>query len=223
MPPVHASVTMSLALLVLGWALGILSSPITDAIRRRSVKHRITRAIGTELRALQDAFAVVVIQVSGRSGALTHSLLEALMSTLMTSGHTIASSKALKVIDERVRSGASERMKPAATERGPRPVSLALKVPGVPFLESHLHRMDFYTHETQRQLLEICAGAQIFNQFAEEAAHYQFLTFSSGTAPETVAALAVSSEKCQEQAAEKASELISQIAVLLRSPEMQAR
>ena len=214
---------MSLVLLVMGWALGILSSPITDAIRRRSVRQRITRAIGTELRALQDAFAIVVIQVSGRRGALTHSLLEALMSTLMTSGHSIASSKALKVIDERVGSGMGERMTSAAMERGPLPVSLALKVQGVPFLESHLHRMDFYTHETQRQLLEICAGSQIFNQYADEAARYQLLTFSHGTGPGTTAALVANVEQCQEQAAEKASELISQIAVLLRSPEMQTR
>ncbi|HEY6866897.1 MAG TPA: hypothetical protein VI792_06550 [Candidatus Eisenbacteria bacterium] len=215
-------VVMNLALLVLGWALGILSSPITDAIRRHSVKQRITRAIGTELRSLQDAFAVVVIQVSGRRGALTHSLLEALMSTLMTSGHTVATSKALKVIDERVSSGAGERPAPGDTERASRPVLLSLKVQGVPFLESHLHRMDFYAHETQRQLLEICAGSQIFNQVAEEAVHYQFLAFSRGIDPETMAALAASIEKCHEQAAEKASELIAQIAVLLRNPEMQA-
>ena len=72
-------------MLIAGWALGILSSPTTDMIRRRSAKHRLTRVILTELRSLQDTLALVVIQVSRRRGALTRPLLEALLTTLKSS------------------------------------------------------------------------------------------------------------------------------------------
>src|SRR6185369_1857640 len=68
------SIYASFLVLLVGWGLGILSSPITDAIRRRSVKQRMTRAVATELQSLQDALASVVIQVSRRRGVLTHSL-----------------------------------------------------------------------------------------------------------------------------------------------------
>lgn len=209
-----------LALLFVGWALGILSSPITDAIRRRSVKRRITRAVRTELLSLQDTFAMVVVQVSRRRGVLTHSLLGALMSTLTTSGHTVATSKALRVIDdlmnpeERPSSEAGQ-----AARRDPR-TPLSLRVQGVPFLESHLHRLDFYSHETQRQLLEIRSGAQMFNQLADEAMHYHFMTFSEGLGEERLAALGANVEQCYERAGEKAGELVSQIVALLQRPEM---
>src|SRR5262249_39740814 len=158
-----------------GWALGILSSPITDAIRRRSVKQRITRAIRTELRSLQDSFATVVIQVSRRRGDLTHSLLDALMSTLMSSGQIPGGSKSLKLIDDLIDSGANLRAPNRPREPAGEWAYLSVKVQGVPFLESHLHRLDFYSHETQRQLLEIHAGCEIFNQFADEAMRYHLM------------------------------------------------
>ncbi len=217
-----APIVGDLAMLFVGWALGILSSPITDAIRRRSVKQRITRAVRTELRSLQDAFANVVIQVSRRRGVLTRSLLEALMSTMVTSGHTAGTGKTLKVIDDLLDpDGGALGQAPASEPRGAR-TFLSLRVQGVPFLESHLHRLDFYSHETQRQLLEIHSGSQIFNQHADEAMHYQFMSFNHVVGEEHLAALLSNVEQSYDRAAEKASELVSQIAVLLQAPEMQA-
>jgi len=213
---------ITFVVLVVGWGLGILSSPITDAIRRRSVKQRITRAVRTELMSLQDSFAAVVIQISHRRGVLTHSLLDALQSTLISSGQSSDTSKALKRIDELMRLDeaalAAGRGSPAD---GPR-AFLSLKVPGVPFLESHLHRLEFYSHETQRRLLEIHAGSQIFNQHVDEALHQQMLTFDPGISEAHLASLLVNIELCYGRAAEKASELVSQIAALLQSAEMAA-
>src|SRR5439155_25453013 len=96
--PPPGALYRDLAVLFVGWALGILSSPITDAIRRRSAKQRLTRAVTTELRSLQDTLASVVIQVAKRHRVLTRSLLEALMSTLKSSGHVIAEGRALRII-----------------------------------------------------------------------------------------------------------------------------
>jgi hypothetical protein len=209
-------------LLVLGWALGILSAPITDAIRRRSVKQRITRAVRTELLSLQDSFAGLVTQVSRRRGVLTHALLDALQTTLISSSQSSGASKTLKLIDDLL--GQDE----AALGGGRGSMSaeptafLSLRVQGVPFLESHLDRLEFYTHETQRRLLEIHAGSQVFSQQAEEALQLQMLTFDPGMAEANRAALLANIESCYGRAAEKASELVSQIAVLLRSAEMAA-
>src|SRR5262249_53971306 len=211
------------AMLIAGWALGILSSPITDAIRRHSVKQRITRAVVTELRALQDSFATVVIQVSRRRGNLTRSLLEALMSTLVTSGHTPVTGRALRTIEDLMDGqGDALRPSPRSEIKGSR-TFLSLKTQGVPFLESHLQRLDFYSHETQRQLLEIRAGWQVFNQQADEAMQYHLMTFAQGIGPEHLAMLATNLEKCYERAAERASELVSLIAVVLQNPEMRTR
>src|SRR5262245_5993207 len=211
------------AMLIAGWALGILSSPITDAIRRRSVKQRITRAVVTELRSLQDSFAMVVLQVSRRRGNLTHSLLEALMSTLVTSGLTPVTGKALRAIEDLMDGqGRARASSPPSEQKGSR-TFLSLKTQGVPFLESHLQRLDFYTHETQRQLFEIRAGWQVFNQQADEAMQYHLMTFAQGIAPEHLTMLNTQLENCYERAAERASELVSLIAVLLQNPEMRTR
>jgi hypothetical protein len=212
-----------LAMLFVGWALGILSSPITDAIRRRSVKRRITRAIRTELLALQDALAVVVLQISRHRGALSYSLLEAVMSTLRTSGHVPGASRALKLIDDLLVTDMGTPAAPATGDPTPARALLSLRVPGVPFLIAHLHRLDFYQHGTQRQMLEIRAGTQAFEQISEEAGRYYFMTFREGIAREHLATLAANLEQCYERAAEKASELVSQVAALLQSHEMRPR
>ena len=211
------------AVLFIGWALGILSSPVTDAIRRRSAKQRLTRSVSTELRSLQDTLASVVIQVAKRRHVLTRSLVEALMSTLKASGQIAADGRALRTIagllelDERtwVANQASDHLPDA-------PGILSLKVYGLPFLESHLHRLELYSHETQRLLVEIRAGVQLFNQLADEARHYHFMTFADGIDKNRLESLVSSMEACFERAAETASDLVSRIAALLQSDEMRS-
>lgn len=217
------SAYVSLVLLVFGWALGILSSPITDAIRRRSVKQRITRAVRTELLSLQDSFADVVIQVSRRRGVLTHSLLDALQTTLISSSQSSDASKTLRLIDDLLRKDEAALGGGQGSMSAVPLAFLSLKVQGVPFLEAHLDRLEFYTHETQRRLLEIHAGTQVFSQHAEEALRQQMLTFDPSIGEVNRAALLANIESCYGRAAEKASELVSQIAALLHSVEMSAR
>jgi hypothetical protein len=214
---------ITFVVLLVGWALGILSSPITDAIRRRSVKQRITRAVRTELMSLQDSFAGVVLQISRRRGVLTHSLLDALQTTLISSGHSRGASKSLKLIDDLMGLDEAALAAGRGSQAGGTRAFLSLKVQGVPFLESHLHRLEFYSPETQRRLLEIHAGSQVFNQHVDEAMHQQMLTFDPGISEPNLASLLVNIELCYGGAAEKASELVSQIATLLQSAEMAAR
>ena len=211
----------AILVLVVGWALGILSAPVTDAIRRRSVKQRMTRAVATELQSLQDALVGVVIQVARRRGVLTHSLLDALRVTLETAVRLGGVAKSLRTIDDLL------RLDDAALATAPaQPVSvrtfLSLRVQGLPFLESHLHRLEFYSHETQRQLLEIHAGAREFDRQVEEANRYHLLTFNGGPSQTRLLELMANIETCYVRAAEKASELVSQINLLLQSPEMHA-
>jgi hypothetical protein len=206
--------------LVVGWALGILSSPITDMIRRRSAKVRMTRVIVTELRSLQDTLALVVLQVSKRRGALTRPLLEALLTTLKSSGHGHAEGRTMRTIEGllELAEDASSTTQVGDTANIPR--TLSLKVHGLPFVESHLHRLDLYSHETQRMLVEIRTGLQAFNQYAEEATHYHFMMFGSGIGQDSRDLLKSNIETCYERAAEKASDLIARIAVLLQNAEM---
>jgi hypothetical protein len=218
-----AAISPELGTLFLGWALGILSAPITDSIRRWSVKKRISRAVRTELLSLQDALAVVVIQASRRRGLLTHSLLEALMSTLKTSGHAPDTGKALKLIDDLLYSSGGAPAAAEALETGKARVVPSIKIQGVPFLEAHVHRLDFYPHEIQRQLLEIRAGIHVLNQHAEEAARYHFMTFSERSDAQVLEVLTANFEACCERAAEKASELVSHVAVLLQRRELRSR
>jgi hypothetical protein len=219
--PAPDSVLRDAALLVAGWGLGILSSPITDLIRRRSAKHRLTRALRTELRSLQDSLACVVIQLARRRGVLTRPLLEALMSMLKTSGHVADRSRAIRTIEgllepDVLPSAAAPALDPAPDPRAP----LTLGVYGVPFLDAHFHRLDLYSLETQRMLVELHAALVIYNQHADEAMNYHQMTFATGGGPERLSALAVNVETCYERAAEKASDLVSRIAALLQEPEM---
>jgi len=214
------SILRDLVLLLVGWGLGILSSPITDLIRRRTAKQRLTRALRTELRSLQDSLACVVIQITRRRGTLTRPLLEALMSTLKTSGLVASQGRAIKTIE-----GLLEDDAPLTAGHAPESAShprapLTLRVYGIPFLDSHFHRLDLYSLETQRMLVELHAGLQLYNQHANEAMDYHQMTFATGSEKERLDALAVNVETCYERALEKASDLVSRIAVLLQEPEM---
>jgi hypothetical protein len=209
------------AVLFIGWALGILSSPVTDAIRRRSAKHRLSRSVATELRSLQDTLASVVIQVAKRRHVLNRSLLEALLSTLNASRQVLADGRALRMITGLLEVDERAWIAGQASDPGQgAPGILSLKVYGLPFLESHLHRLELYSHETQRLLVEIRAGVQLFNQLADEARHYHFMTFASGIDQERVNSLLASMEACYERAAETASDMVSRVATLLQSDEM---
>lgn len=215
------SILRDFVLLLAGWGLGILSSPITDLIRRRSAKHRLTRGLRTELRSLQDSLAWVVIQLARRRGVLTRPLLEALMSTLKTSGQVAGQGRAIKTIEAMlepdVLSPTTARVPDASLDpRAP----LALRVYGVPFFDAHFHRLDLYSPETQRMLVEIHAALLIYNQHADEAMNYHEMTFATGGGQDRLHALAVNVETCYERAEEKASDLVSRIAVLLQEPEM---
>ena len=220
-PPAPDSLLRDFALLLTGWALGILSSPITDLIRRRSAKHRLTRALRTELRSLQDSLAVVVIQLARRRAVLTRPLLEALMSTLKTSGHVPGQSRAIKTIEGLLEPDMLSSTSAQAQDAAPDPrAPLALRVYGVPFLDAHFHRLDLYSLETQRMLVELHAALLIYNQHADEAMNYHQMTFATGGGQDRLDALAANVEISYERAAEKASDLVSRIAVLLQEPEM---
>lgn len=214
-PNIGAAYT-SFLVLVVGWGLGILSSPITDAIRRRSVKQRMTRAVATELQSFQDALVSVVIQVARRRGVLTHALLDALQATLESSQRSGGSVKSSRTIDDLLRMDDAAL---GAKTHDPR-AYLSLRIQGLPFLESHLHRLEFYSHETQRRLLEIHAGSREFERQVDEAARYYLLTFTDGARQDRSADLMANIEMCYARAAEKAGELVSQITVLLQSPEI---
>jgi len=216
---VVASPLLDTMMLLLGSALGIVSSPITDAIRRHSAKLRLTRVIVTELRSLQDTLAIVVIQVSRHRGELTHTLLEALLSTLKSSGQSAAEGKAMRTIDALLELDENLLTPSVARGRGG-PRSLSIEGHELPFLESHVHRLDLYTHGTQLMLVEIRTGLQSFNHHAEEAAHYHFMMFDSGMGPTSLDALRSNIESCYARAAEKASDLVARIAVVVQSPEM---
>jgi hypothetical protein len=212
----------AMLVLLVGWALGIVSAPVTDAIRRRSVKQRMTRAVAIELQSLQDALVGVVIQVARRRGVLTHSLLDALRVPLETAVRWGGVARSLRTIDDLLRlDDAALAVAPAAEPLGTR-AFLSLRVQGLPFLESHLHRLEFYSHETQRRLLEIHAGSQEFDRQVDEANRYHLLTFNGGPSQTRLLDLTANIESCYARAAEKAGELVSQISALLQSQEMRA-
>jgi len=216
-----APVLSDTALLFAGWALGILSSPITDAIRRRSAKLRLSRVILTELLSLQDTLAGVVVHVSRRRGDLRRPLLEALLTTLKSSGQSAPEGRAMRTIEGLLELDENELLTDLALE--PNQHTPSLKVFGLPFLESHIHRLDLYSHATQLMLVEIRTGLQAFNQQAEEATHYQFLMFGSGLGRGSLETLRSNIETCYERAAEKASDLVARIAVVVQTAEMKAR
>ncbi|TMQ74070.1 MAG: hypothetical protein E6K81_01470 [Candidatus Eisenbacteria bacterium] len=219
-PWAPGSILRDLALLLVGWVLGIVSSPVTDAIRRRSAKQRLTRALRTELRSLQDTLAWAVVQIDRRRGVLTHSLLEVLMSTLQASGQVPGQGKALKAIEGLLQLDELAPTANLAPDPTPPRAPLSLRVFGVPFLDTHIHRLDLYALDTQRQLVEIHTGLAIYNQHADEATNYHQLSFAEGLAKDRLDALTLNLETSYQRAGERASDLVSRIAVLLQEAEM---
>ena len=191
-----------------GRGLGARDSLLPDHRRDPALvdQKRITRAIRTELQTLQDALAVVVLQIARHRGEMGYSLLEAILSTLRTSGQVAGSGRALKLIDDLLLTDTGTPATTPPAEAPPGRSLLSLRVPGYRSWSRTFTAWTSTRTKSSGRCSEIRAGTQAFEQLGDGRCATTSSPSRDGVDPGYHAALMANVEECYQRAAGKASE-----------------
>lgn len=202
-----------LALLALGWLLGMLGPVVTDAIKRRRENLQVIVALAAELRELSYQLALANYVVHMHFGTVTRDYLAWLQgvtrhytgpSRLETTQPSLAMQ--LELTDEQL-TGAVQRMK--ANEG----TTLVLRKFAVPLLDARVSSLWAFDNRVQVLLLDIRSNIALLNELVDQSRYYSGLTFGKLEAGNYE--LAVGNLRgSQRQYADRAKILVSKIAEL---------
>lgn len=161
------------ALLVLGWLLGLLGPVIVDAIKRQRENKLGRVAIREELRQLQRRLATAVHSAESHLGTVTKERVRWTLKHLSTDA------------DEKIRPGLETSLtweddmfrevtrRMAATGNG----TLRLQKYGTPLLDARVSALWTFDTEAQRLLLEIKTAIGFLDDAVEQTRYFNELTF----------------------------------------------
>lgn len=167
----------TIALLFLGWLLGLLAPIIVDAQRRKREDGLGRVAIKTELANLRVKLAFAACTIEEHQGNMTRVMLEWVVKHLGTPHSdqklTLVSS-ALKELLE----APDEQLSQYFTSKKARPgKSISLQRYSTPLLDARVSALWSFDTASQRVLLEIRSALDITSEIVERATYFTNLTF----------------------------------------------
>ena len=159
------------ALLIVGWVIGLLSTPITTAIQRRRERLDLAAAIETELQEIRERMLVVAYAYWRKVGELTPARLEHITAVLERSSSNPALVAMAKNLREIIAAAAGELeiLNTPRPTRHERPDELfRARAVQAPFLESNLARLAVFRRASVRALLSIESQFRLYNQLVDE-------------------------------------------------------
>lgn len=206
------------ATLVLGWALGLLTSPISEHLRDRWAKPRLLRALRTDLTALLDTIATAAVSIQSRHQALTHGFLRELRALLGTIESQRLYEFSLKTIDGFLEISEADLAREFARRAANPRLSASVRTYRLRYVETQLPKLELLDPEVHGAILRVLQRLDLFNQLTEEVTRYHFMTFDPG---ENFDAITENWRTLSTKAGEHAILLAKELAALLAMPEMQ--
>lgn len=173
-----------LLFLFFGWLLGVLSPLLVQHIQKVFTKRDVQKTLIAELDEFRHRLVNVVFLLKKLQGNWNRELLEWVKSYfdsyegINKDKSAIESlSRLLELTDDQLTElNESTKRKPLQTK--------SLKRYYIPFLDSKLDYIPYFSISIQRQLLEIRTNVQIFNELVDESKTYHFMTFDSSKTEE---------------------------------------
>lgn len=171
---------MEIALVVVGWLLGLLTSPITDAIGRVRERRDLARALRVELTELRLRLAGYAWYVWSKQGDLTMERVEWCARTLEASPGDETATGMAQNIRGILSNGEQQLNLMNAHNRASsnNQSTMSSRKVEAPFLSAHLHRLIVLKPKTQQQLLGIDSQLRILNELVDEHSLFFQLTFN---------------------------------------------
>jgi hypothetical protein len=217
MPPERSEVdlSMSVLMLLLGWALGLLSPAIVEGIRRRRDGEKTHLALKAELDELSLRAALVSHMIQMRFGVVNREHLEWLRDALRRYKGSNEAAGVLSFAEKLLSQSDEVIATVAATDKARPGRALRLKKLSAPIVDSRLPIFWQLDEGLQRQLLEIKTHLDFVNEDIDDARYYFQLSFSNLS--EKNDALATQNlTACYLQISDRAKIVVNKIALVSR-------
>jgi hypothetical protein len=166
-----------LALLLLGWLLGLLAPIIVDAIKRRRENTLGRDAISTELSSLKVKLALCCYLIEEHQGTMTRQSLKWLIKQLGTESADTEALKTSAALKPLLQFSDEQLEKYFLSQKAPTGKSLNLQQYGTPLLDARVSALWSFDTTTQRTLLEIRSALDFNAETVERTKYYNNLTF----------------------------------------------
>jgi hypothetical protein len=167
---------MEVLAVVVGWFLGIATTPVVGFFQRRWKRRSLSPALKTEVAELREQAAGAAFYIRGAHGTRGRDRLEWFLSMLeqppqsdFAKRNVLRLQEQLKRTDRELASAAAIGAEPTTTTSAPR---LEL-----PFLVAHLTDLPLFSTDVQQKLLRLLRECRFYNGAAEEAQESLRTTF----------------------------------------------
>ena len=166
------------ALLFVGWLLGLLGPIVVDAIRRRRENVLGQAAILTELHELAEMLALAAYAVKADLGTVDRAFLEWIKRDLELHGTTPEVQKHVEHFRTQLSWTDEARLKVAGHLKKKAGKGTVLQHYPVPLLDARVSAMWSFSTTFQRQLLQIRRNVALLDALVDRAQKYHDMTYS---------------------------------------------
>ena len=169
----------TLAVLLLGWLLGLLGAPIVDRIRRSYRRDELEAALAAELQETRFTLVTLVYRLRQHMGTLDHATLAWLAPLYKEYRGPDAEPKQVEAISELLKATPAQ-LSLLARNKSSEGIGLSLKTYTMPFLQTQVPNLAVLSVSTQQRLLDIHSKLDLLNQHAGQLIQDYNRTFDSG-------------------------------------------
>ncbi|WP_285449064.1 hypothetical protein [Xanthomonas sp. LMC-A-07] len=166
------------ALILIGWLLGLLGPSIVDAIRQRKDNKLGRSAIITELEEFATTIATAAYRVRMSQGTLDREFLQEMKAVVEEYPQVVAVSRLQKGVETFLKLDDEQLSALAMHSASPVGVGLALQHYSVPLLDSRVSAFLSFKTPLQRQLLQLRREIALLDGLVDRAEKYLDLTYS---------------------------------------------
>ena len=199
-----------LALLTLGWLLGMLGPVVTDAIKKRRENALVKIALDSELREISCMLALASYLVHDHFGTVDRTYLQWFLDvTANYDGpnrlETVQSSieTQLSLTDEQLAALVQARKANKGT-------NIVVRKFVVPLLDARVSSLWYFENRVQILLLDIRSNINLLNELVDQARYYAGLTFGK-LENENYERVVANRDGCHRQYAERAKMIVTKI------------
>lgn len=166
-----------LALLLIGWLLGLLAPAIVDGVRRRRESRLVRVALATELHELRLRIAVASYYVQIRFGQVDRHFLTWIRSILERYPESESAQRIASIVKEQLLLSDGQIAALAEHHKAGPEGGLAIKKYAAPLLDTRVASLWELDRGVQRALMDVRANLALLDDDVDQARFYFNLTF----------------------------------------------
>jgi len=199
---------------VVGWVLGLLTTPIVTWYEQRRIAVALAGPLESELRDVQVRSSLAVYYFLSKH-EITRDELQWTLDTLVNADDERATT-AIHAVRQLLQLR-DEELAAALKDRGRSGSGTSNKRLDLPFLNAQVHRIDVFQPRIQRHLLWVAANIGIYNEIVDEAREYLRLTFTPGITPENFSNVDKNYQLTERKCAERLRIIADEARAAIRS------